>query len=83
MCPPFDPSAPAPPGSGAFGLDPDPDAAGVHLFPVPVDATASYRRGAAQGPEAIRLASQQIDLYDVETGRPYEHGIWMAPSPSL
>ena len=50
----------------------------MHVFPAPFDATASYRKGAARGPQAIRRASHQIDLYDLATGRPYERGIWMA-----
>jgi agmatinase len=51
----------------------------VHVLPVPFDATTSYRKGAARGPEAILAASHQVDLFDVATERPYEAGIWMAP----
>jgi len=76
---PFDPSAPARPASGLFGLDPAPGEALVHVLGVPFDATTSYRRGAAAGPRAIRRASHQVDLFDRLTGKPYEAGIWMAP----
>ena len=49
----------------------------VVLLPVPFDATTSYGKGAADGPAAIREASRQVDLFDLETGRPYELGITM------
>jgi agmatinase len=71
----FDPNAAAKPGSGLFGLDSSPEEAAVHVIPVPFDATASYRKGAARGPEAILRASHQVDLFDLSTGRPYEAGI--------
>ncbi len=78
----FDPSAAARPGSGLFGLDGGPEAARVHVLPVPFDATTSFRKGAARGPAAILAASHQVDLFDLTTGRPYEAGIWMAPIPA-
>jgi agmatinase len=77
----FDPSAAAQPGSGVFGLPHSADEAAVVLVPVPFEATTSYGGGAARGPEAILHASRQIDLFDVETGRPYEAGIHMLPIP--
>jgi agmatinase len=73
----FDPDAAAPYGSGVFGLPHSAEQAGVILIPVPWDATTSYRDGAALGPAAIRSASHQVDLFDVETGRPYLVGIHM------
>ncbi len=73
----FDPDAPAPSGSGVYGLPHSADQAGVILLPVPWDATTSYREGTAQGPAAILAASRQVDLFDVETGRPYRVGIHM------
>jgi agmatinase len=75
----FDPDAAALPDSGLFGLACAPADAEVHVIPVPFDATTSYRKGAARGPEAILAASHQVDLFDVATERPYEAGIWMAP----
>jgi agmatinase len=77
----FDPSAAALPGSGVFGLPHSAAEARVVLVPVPFEATTSYGGGAARAPEAIRAASRQVDLFDVETGRPYEAGIHMLPSP--
>lgn len=76
----FDPGAPAAPDSGLFGLGSSAAEAAVHVLPVPFDATASYGKGAALGPAAILRASHQVDLFDPVTGRPYEAGVWMAPS---
>jgi agmatinase len=78
----FDPSAAAPADSGIYGLPHGADEARVVLIPVPFEATTSYRRGTARGPEAILEASKQVDLHDVEVGRPYEGGICMLPSPA-
>ncbi|HET9595794.1 MAG TPA: agmatinase family protein [Anaeromyxobacteraceae bacterium] len=77
----FDPSAAALPGSGVFGLPHGEADAAVVLVPVPFEATTSYGGGAARGPEAVLAASRQVDLHDVETGRPYQAGIHMLPIP--
>jgi agmatinase len=74
----FDPDAPAA-GDGIFGLPYAPDDAEVVLLPVPWEATVSYRAGTANGPQAVLAASAQVDLFDRETGRPYERGIAMLP----
>ncbi|WP_394824195.1 agmatinase family protein [Pendulispora albinea] len=68
---PFDPNAAASPDSGIFGLSDPPEDAGVVLIPVPWDVTTSYRAGTSDGPQAILEASRQVDLFDIETGRPY------------
>lgn len=75
----FDPSAAAQPGSGIFGLPHTPDEAQVIVIPVPFEATTSYGGGTSEGPAAVLDASRQVDLFDVETGRPYERGIAMLP----
>lgn len=62
-----------------FGLPGTPADASVVLLPVPWDATTSYRDGARNGPRAILEASRQVDLFDVQTGKPYEAGIAMLP----
>lgn len=71
----FDPDGAALPGSGIYGLPEDPGRAHVHIIPVPFDATTSYRKGAARGPDAVVQASRQVELYDLALGRPYERGI--------
>ena len=75
----FDPNSASTPGSGLFGLPVDPAGARVHVVGVPFDATTSFRKGTAGGPEAVRKASHQVDVFDHWNGRPYEAGIWMAP----
>jgi len=73
----FDPNAPAQPGSGVFGLPHSESEALVVLVPVPWEATTSYGGGASDGPKAIREASAQVDLYDLDVEKPYEPGIYM------
>ena len=73
----FDPNAAAPEDSGIFGLSSTPEDARVVLIPVPFEATTSYGGGTSGGPAAILAASRQVDLYDLETGKPYEAGIAM------
>ena len=80
--PRFDPGAAAPEGSGIYGLPHDRESARVIVVPVPWAATTSYGGGAERGPEAVLAASKQVDLFDVETGRPYEAGIHMLPIPA-
>jgi agmatinase len=77
----FDPNAAAGTGSGIYGLPHPVDEAKVVVVPVPFEATCSYGGGTAGGPAAILHASRQVDLFDVETGRPYEDGIAMLPEP--
>ncbi len=38
------------------------------VLPVPYDRTATYRKGAARGPEALIAASGNVELYDEELG---------------
>jgi agmatinase len=73
-----------PGGEGLYGLGVPPQEAGAVVIPVPFEATASYGQGTARGPAAILEASHQIDLFDLETGTPYEAGIAMLdPDPEV
>lgn len=74
----FDPNA-ASSADGIFGLPVKPEDARVVLIPVPWEATVSYGSGTAEGPAAILRASRQVDLFDRDTGKPYESGIAMLP----
>lgn len=76
---PFDPNAAASSDAGVFGLPHSQEEAHVVLLPVPYEATCSYGGGTSLGAEAILEASKQVDLFDAETGRPYERGIHMLP----
>jgi len=75
----FDPNAAADRDAGIYGLPYTPDESRVVLLPVPWDATTSYGGGASEGPRAIVEASMQVDLFDAETGKPYEAGIALLP----
>lgn len=77
----IDPNAAAAPDAGIFGLEDTLETARVVVLPVPFDATTSYHHGTARGPAAVLRASHQIDLFDIETGRPYRAGIYMQPEP--
>src|SRR2546430_15377912 len=81
MQPKFDPDAAAGEGSGIFGLPFTPKDAQVVIIPVPFEATTSYGGGTSRGPAAVLAASKQVDLFDHETGRPYEAGIAMLDVP--
>ncbi len=78
----FDPNAAASLDSGVFGLPHSPEEAQVVLIPVPFEATTSYGGGTGEGPNAILEASRQVDLFDFETGRPYQRGIAMLEDPA-
>jgi len=78
--PDFDPDGAAE-GEGVFGLPHSEKHAEVVLVPVPFDATTSYRRGCAQGPDAIREASAQVDLFDPLFGPVHHRGIFMLDTP--
>ena len=66
-----------------FGLSPEHssyESSKVVLLPVPYGGTVTYGRGTGKGPEAIRKASHQVELFDEETRRePYRVGIHSAP----
>ncbi|HKY34280.1 MAG TPA: agmatinase [Candidatus Polarisedimenticolia bacterium] len=66
-----------------FGLTPEESAYGtsaVVVLPVPYGGTVTFGRGTEKGPEAIRAASQQVELFDEEVRRePYRVGIHTAP----
>ncbi len=75
----FDPNAAAA-ADGIFGLPHGAAGSALHLLPVPFAATVSYGGGAERGPAAILAASRQVDLFDLQTGRPYERGIFLLPA---
>lgn len=62
---------------GIFGIPMDESESRVVLIPVPWEVTTSYGAGTSQGPQIIRGASEQIDLFDLETGKAYEQGFFM------
>ena len=75
----YDPDDVAVPGR-LFGLPFSAEESKVWVYPVPYQATVSYRGGTRGAPAAILEASGQLDLCDLETGEPWREGIWMAPT---
>ncbi|MGY0391649.1 agmatinase [Bizionia sp. KMM 8389] len=55
----------------------------VVLIPVPYDGTSTWQKGADKGPEAFLNASENMELYDIETeSEVYKHGVFLAPAVS-
>ncbi|MDZ7848100.1 MAG: arginase family protein [Owenweeksia sp.] len=52
---------------------------GAVVLPVPWEVTVSYSKGTANAPEAIKKASQQVDLYDPILPLAWQRGIYMLP----
>jgi agmatinase len=51
----------------------------VVLLPVPYDGTSTWGKGADKGPEAFLEASENMEIYDLESDTEvYRHGIWLA-----
>jgi agmatinase len=73
----FDPNSAASPDSGIFGLPYSESEAKLVFLPVPWEATTSYGGGTSEGPAAILEASKQVDLFDLDTVKPYEPGLFM------
>lgn len=51
----------------------------VVLIPVPYDGTSTWGKGADKGPEAFLKASENMELYDIETDTEvYQQGVFLA-----
>jgi len=54
------------------------ETAKVVLIPVPYDGTSTWQKGADKGPEAFLSASNNMELYDIETDNEvYKEGIYL------
>jgi agmatinase len=73
----FDPSGVGDIKGGIFGLPFTTDEAEVVLIPVPWEVTVSYSAGTARGPEAIKEASYQLDLFEPTIENAWQLGIAM------
>jgi agmatinase len=50
----------------------------VVILPVPYDGTSTWGKGADKGPEAFLLASENMEIYDLESDTEvYKRGIWL------
>lgn len=74
----FDPNGPGEKGK-IFGLPYELEDAAVVILPVPWEVTVSYASGTADGPEAIRTASAQVDLYQDDIPHAHQVPIYMLP----
>lgn len=55
------------------------ETAKIVLIPVPYDGTSTWQKGADKGPEAFLEASENMELYDIETGTEvYKQGVFLA-----
>jgi len=77
----FDPTEAISSDFGIFGIPVTEEKARLILLPVPWEVTTSYGKGASLGPQIIRHASEQVDLFDLETGKAYESGYFMKEIP--
>jgi len=52
----------------------------IVLIPVPYDGTSTWQKGADKGPKAFLAASENMELYDIETdSEVYKNGVFLAP----
>lgn len=59
------------------------DDAKVILIPVPFDGTSTWQKGSDKGPQAFLAASENMELYDIETrSEVFKKGIYLAPPVS-
>lgn len=55
------------------------ETAKIVLIPVPYDGTSTWQKGADKGPEAFLNASENMELYDIETETEvYKQGVYLA-----
>jgi len=55
------------------------ETAKVVLIPVPYDGTSTWQKGADKGPQAFLDASENMELYDIETdSEAYKNGVYLA-----
>jgi len=75
----FDPNGVGFANGNIFGFPYTEEEANIVIVPIPWDATASYGKGTADGPQAILDASTQLDFYHANLDKAYETKVYMAP----
>lgn len=76
----FNPNGVGQKNGNFIGLPFNNEDAKIIFFPVPWEVTVSYNAGTATGPENIREASYQLDLFDLKVKDAWQTGIFMPPS---
>lgn len=57
------------------------ESAKIVLIPVPYDGTSTWQKGADKGPKAFLEASENMELFDIETqSEVYKEGVYLAPA---
>ena len=60
------------------------DSSKIVLIPVPYDGTSTWGKGADRGPKAFLEASENMELYDIETdSEVYKNGIYLADAVTV
>ena len=62
---------------GIYGLPFKEEHAKIVYLPIPWDVTTSYQAGTSKGPQAILMASEQIDFFDLDYIDAYQAGLFM------
>lgn len=78
----FDPGGVGLTNGNLFGFPFDYGTADIIVLGIPWEVTASYGAGTALAPQAIRLASPQLDFYDFDHPQGWKRGIFMPPIPT-
>lgn len=78
----FDPNGVGIANGNLFGFPVTESEADIIIIPVPWDATASYGKGASDGPQVILDASTQLDFYHPKLEKAYETKVFMTPISS-
>ncbi len=77
----FDPDGVGISNGNLFGFPVTEKEADIVIIPVPWDATASYGKGASDGPKVILEASTQLDFYHPKLDKAFETKVFMTPIP--
>lgn len=78
----FDPNGVGIANGNIFGFPVTIENADIVITPIPWDATASYGKGASDGPKAILDASTQLDFYHPKLEEAWKTNVFMSPISS-
>jgi len=75
----FDPNGVGIANGNIFGFPVTEEEADIIIIPIPWDATASYGKGASDGPKSILESSTQLDFYHHKLKDAWKTKVFMAP----
>ncbi|MBI1837950.1 MAG: agmatinase family protein [Flavobacteriia bacterium] len=75
----FDPNGVGIANGNIFGFPVTEAEADIIIIPIPWDATASYGKGASDGPQVILEASTQLDFYHPKLEKAWETKVFLTP----